>query len=142
MIRYITLVKIPDSHEVALFFDWAEKFIQYEFMPLKDIPQEKKQRLKEWEDSRVFPVGNDEIIYKWIEEKYPDYYELDVMKQLGIYLSYSAFAKEKGHSKWEIEPGGPYPCPEIVLGESLSLSCIKWTKDVRLLYQGDKRKQT
>ena len=39
-------------------------------------------------------------------------------------------------------PGQPkVDYPEMILGEDLPKSCVKWTKDIRLLYQGDKRRE-
>ena len=37
-------------------------------------------------------------------------------------------------------PSMSWEVPELILGEALPRACVKWTKDIRLLHRGDKRK--
>ena len=98
LIRFITLVKIPDDHPVVLYEDWVESRLRrqwrvgFEFKHLREESSELKKHLKDWSD------------------RDPDL------------------------------PGPDLETPELILGKTLPLSCIKWTKDMRLLYRGDKRK--
>lgn len=97
-IKFITLIKIPDDHPIALYHDWIESKLrrkdrkEFEFKFLREQSSELKKELKEWSD------------------RDPDL------------------------------PGPDIEAPELILGQALPSSCIKWTKDIHLLYRGDKRK--
>jgi len=96
-VKFITLVKIPDSHPIALYSDWIESKLRrkyqmgFEFKPLHEESSELKKKLREWSD-----------------------FDLDL-------------------------PGPDLESPELILGETLPQSCIKWTKDIHLLYQKNKK---
>jgi hypothetical protein len=120
-IHFLTLVQIPDDWPVRFIFDYGARtnlkmglFQSNEFRALRDWPQEVKQALQEW---------------------WSAYYALPIRRQVGA---------------WEvIVPGGSEPgglmsrSPELVLGRKLPDSCVKWTKDIRLLYgRQAKRRRT
>ena len=112
-IHFLTLVQIPNDWPVRFAFDLSARsdnlrlghFNPKEFRALKDWPQEVKDVLREWWDA---------------------YYVLPLRRTVGA---------------WEVVvPGGPQPGglisrqPELILGKRLPASCVKWTKDIRLLY--------
>ena len=101
-IRYITLVKIPDDHPIAMFADWAVRQEMLEgkviFKPLQKHKAKLKSNIKKWHE-----------------------YNLDRALQFGRTYSIPLH-------------GGPLKAPELILGKALPKSCIKWTKDIKLLY--------
>ncbi|MGA2066629.1 MAG: hypothetical protein ABSG86_16755 [Thermoguttaceae bacterium] len=111
-VHHLTLVRIPDDLPVRFVFDYGARtnlkmgiFRSQEFRALRDWPQEVKRALQEWWDA---------------------YYARPQRRMIG---------------SWEVVvPGGSEPGglmsrqPELVLGKKLPDSCIKWTKDIRLLY--------
>jgi hypothetical protein len=50
-------------------------------------------------------------------------------------------ARKSPWSDTGVEPGGLMCDEPLVLGRRLPLSCIKWTKNLRLLYHGDERRK-
>lgn len=91
LIRYITLVTIPDDHPVALHRNCSEtrecfwmhgKHPADLAIPLRDVDPHIKQK-----------IIRSEFVHRWRS-------------------------------------------PEVILGAPLPKSCVKWSKDVRLLYQG------
>lgn len=118
-IHFLTMVKIPDHWPVRFSFDYSARsdslrlvhFRPNEVRELKDWPQEVKLALQEWWDA---------------------YDVLPVRQQAG---------------EWKIvvpggfQTGGLMSCqPELILGRKLPDRCVKWTKDIRLLYGCGKRR--
>jgi hypothetical protein len=51
-------------------------------------------------------------------------------------------ARRSGWSRTGVEPGGLMVNePGLKLGKALPAKCVKWTKDLRLLYRGDERRK-
>ncbi len=111
-IHFLTLVQIPDDLPVRMMFDYGARselklgLVRSEdFRPWGDFPQEWKRALQAWWDA---------------------YYAQPQRRQVGF---------------WEVvipgggEPGGLWSRqPELILGKKLPAACVKWTKDIRLLY--------
>lgn len=110
-IRYLTLVRIPDDHPVALQHDWDDKMLglisgepvardaegRAVFPALSDVPAEWKAELMRWTSGGEAPYGSRRA-------------------------------------------GGPkLPLPEVILGAPLPASRILWTKSRLLLFRGDRR---
>jgi hypothetical protein len=126
-IHYITLVRIQDSTRLTLNPDWAHKDDSYE--PFADLPQKCYFEEDEWrwvdKDANGFPcrptkqprfrweMAGKEWFGQWIEPELCQHQ--DTKEPIGMRRS----------------------LPEIILGEKLDDRCILWTKDFRLLYQGN-----
>lgn len=119
--KYITLVRIPKNHLVRFHVDWSAG--------------------REWNDERKCMVSR-ELPFVPIDE-----IERELLNQL------KPMQKElKEDDVYYVGQGygilGPWPAgkpsaelPELILGADLPRSCLKWTKDLRLLFRGDKRKK-
>jgi len=70
------------------------------------------------------------VMYKMV---YPDSKITD--------LDFKPLKKHSEEVKKEIMNGDPLALPEVILGEALPKSCIKWTKDINLLYKGDTKRE-
>lgn len=112
-IHFLTMVQIPDDWPVRFVFDYNARSDSLrlgivdsgEFRALKDWPQSMKRGLQEWWDA---------------------YYVQPFRRLMGA---------------WEVVvPGGSQTGglmsrqPELILGKKLPAACVKWTKDIRLLY--------
>lgn len=119
-IHFLTMVQVPDDWPVRFSFDYSARsdsirlgrFNPNEFRALKDWPPEVKRAMQEWWDA---------------------YYVKPVRRQVGF---------------WEVVvPGGSQTGglmsrqPELILGKKLPASCVKWTKDIRLLYGRQSKRQ-
>ncbi len=57
-VRYITLVRIPDSHRISLHSDWiCSAMGLFDFKQLVDIPADAKKRLGSWIDDVPEPMN-------------------------------------------------------------------------------------
>lgn len=118
-IHFLTMVQIPDDWPVRFVFDYGARtnlkmglFQSDEFRALQDWPQEIKRALQEWWDAYHVPSQS---------------------RQIGA---------------WKVVvPGGSEPgglmsrSPELILGRKLPDSCVKWTKDIRLLHGRQARRR-
>jgi hypothetical protein len=111
--RYITLISVPHRHPVFVAVDWSV----YAWIPPKERPF---VQLCEVEQSI-----------------------LATLKPLTLRLPESAYYIGQNHTLLDsVEAGESLASyPEMVLGADLPCECIKWTKDIRLLTRGDRRKK-
>ena len=114
-IYYITLASIPNNHPVFLKVDFGVGFgtkpRDYPFQPLNEIERNIFDALK----------------------------PLQKPPEKGIHHVAQGFLKITDGT----ESLGQSLCnfPELILGARLPKSCVKWTKDIRLLFRGDTRKK-
>ena len=124
--KYITLVKIPDKTFLYIHDDWCSylkylwELYKYGSLPAVQISGGSDMKVdivnREFDLNEFWKVNKE--AWKPLKEhqkKYKDWFS-------GI-----------SGGTWEITH------PEIILGENLPDSCIKWTKDLRLLYKKEKR---
>ena len=113
-INYITMAKIPKDHPVVLHVDWAVKY----GTRINELP--------------FVPMAQ-------IETEI-----IDALKPLQDRLGEGLYHVGQGYIVFgeDLDPGRPVSeFPELILGAELPRSCVKWTKDVRLLFRGDKRQR-
>ena len=110
-IRHLTLVHIPKNHPVFVGVDFTSRF----GCGLRYLP--------------FVPLKNVEPSI------------LHALKPLDKALSHGCHHVGQGFFiLGSAEAGRPLAgWPELILGADLPRSCIKWTKDIRLLIRGDKR---
>ena len=122
-INYITLVKIPPEHPVSIYksFHHRGKWPP-DFVKLKDHDEYEINLLLEWNDS-----------HKEERDLYPKITRKEILDNKKFELTIPSL------DVW-IDDEGQGPAhfwPELVIGEKLPDSAIKWTKDIRLLYKGN-----
>ena len=103
-IRFITLVKIPDDHPIALYADWGircqhQGLGKVEIKPLRECSKELKQTIEHWHE-----------------------YDYGIEQDgIGVFGAIPFY-------------GGPLESPELILGKPLPKASVKWTKSIQLLY--------
>lgn len=123
-VKYITLIRIPKHHPVFFAVDYTVKeIIEPENLPQRGRPKFSPMRLP------FVPLES--IDKELLATLKPLTYRLpEILHHVGQHYSIIG-PEEIGH------PLSEYP--ELILGEDLPKSCIKWTKDIKLLIRGDKR---
>lgn len=118
-IHFLTLVQIPDDLLVKFVYDYSARSDTLrlglvnpdEFRALKDWPDVVKQDIQQWWDA---------------------YYLEPSRRLIGSWELITAGGSQTG--------GLMSRQPEVILGKKLPDSCIKWTKDIRLLYNRKAKK--
>ena len=119
-INFLTLAQIPDNHPVRFrFASGPSNFVKEwwydsgDCRPLRDYPDALKRYLAEWWDAYNRKSRT-------------------VVDRDGIPVRVGGFEFAiQGH----FETGGLMAdAPELILGKALPRSCVKWTKNLRLLY--------
>jgi hypothetical protein len=84
----------------------------------------------------------DDWVMKYLGVKFKPLKEIEdsIKREIGKFYKENGILSDNKVNNIETTKGSPLaPSPELILGERLPESCIKWTKDIRLLYRGDKR---
>ena len=108
---------------------------RYRFITLVDIPAD-------WPVSLLIRYGDSNYIKAiYLIDDVQPLRDYDQRLKQGIVESWDA--RQSGWSHTGVEPGG-LMCnePGIKLGKKLPAKCIKWTKDLRLLYHGDEKRKS
>jgi hypothetical protein len=128
-VNYITLVRIPDDTPVELICGYgASSWIKALYLPKKaepvrDLPAELKRALTKWWDAYLVKPAP---LPRGLTVKAPSREDSAAFIET-LEAACSGTAKS--------EPGGPIVDePRFILGRALPQSCVKWTKDIRLLY--------
>ena len=114
-INYLTMVTIPKEHLVFLKTDWSLPMgvppRAEFFVPLADIEKNIIDSIKPLMEEPKLRVA-------------------EFLNRLCLLFGGVAHPGESIATH-----------PELILGEPLPKSCVKWTKDIRLLFRGDTRKK-